>query len=1274
MKKQVKILVVNHSPETPPPYGSLLAAKGYHLINAADAAKAQPLAAAENPNLILLPLHPAGGDGLEIVRTLASSGQTRDIPVVIISDKPESPDDLAEGLNLGAADYLIVPFSHEELLARIATQLARAGSNRSHKKHRATSWEPEQFSRAVPKSLSVLRDLFEHSPIGTALTGLDGTLHFNKAFRDMLGYTAAEMRGKTLRDITHPDDLAASFGVIDRIKSSTADQMRLEKRYLRKDGSALWADVLIYQYRDASGNPSPVVTWASDISVRKRMELALRESEEKHRLMLQETSEPIFCLNPDGVFIFVNDAYARLTGKSSEALTGKSVGEIFPPDQAQHRRGILHRVIASGKKEFFSFEYNDPSGEKRYIRSSLEPLYDEKGCVCRIFGIASDVTVENRILEALRNKTALADALIHSSPDGFLIVDAAGRKILQNQRVVDLWKIPRQIADDPDDRVQLAHVKQMAVDPDAFVAKVAYLYDHPLETAHDEVALVDGTVLERYSAPMSGNDGRYYGRIWSFHDITRIRRASDALQANEIKYRSLFDSMNEGCSLHRIVFDERGTPCDYTILDVNPAFEKILGIPRETAVGKRATEVYNIASAPNLEIYARVASSGVPERFEIDFAPMQKSFSITCFSTGEGRFATIFEDCTERKRMVRNLRETSELLSYFIKRSPIYAFIKEVKRGESRVLYASDNYIDMIGIAGAAMTGKTMQELFPPDFAEKITADDGDVVAKGRNLRLEETLNGKRYITYKFPIRQADRTLLAGYSVDISELKNTEEALRESNESLRTIVTSSPLGVIVLDDKGNVKQWNPAAEKIFGWSEREVLGDPLPYIPAERMSEHVAIRNRVLHGEAIEKIEMQRQRKDGTPVDLIISLAPLRDAAGAITGIMSLVMDITDRKRAEAVIQNLQKLESLGALAGGIAHDFNNLLGGIYGYLELSTESPEKPRADKFLSKAMETIERGRDLTRQLITFAKGGTPIREVGRLFPFVKDTARFALSGSSVSCECTVAPDLWPCNFDKNQIGQVVDNIVINAKQAMPSGSVIEISAANVSFVKKAHPILPAGNYVKISIRDHGTGMSKELLPRIFDPFFTTKSTGHGLGLATTFSIVKRHGGTIEVESEPGTGSVFHVILPAASDPVAAPHRKTPVSFEGSGLFLVMDDEEVIREVTRTMLESMGFEVCCTMNGREAIALFKTEMTKGNSIAGAIFDLTVPGAMGGKEAAATLRKLGFDTPLFASSGHADDPIIASPEKFGFTGSICKPFRKSDLTELLRKHLPKK
>jgi CheY-like chemotaxis protein len=295
---------------------------------------------------------------------------------------------------------------------------------------------------------------------------------------------------------------------------------------------------------------------------------------------------------------------------------------------------------------------------------------------------------------------------------------------------------------------------------------------------------------------------------------------------------------------------------------------------------------------------------------------------------------------------------------------------------------------------------------------------------------------------------------------------------------------------------------------------------------------------------------------------------------------------------------------------------------------------------------------------------------VKKVTAVATLIQEAVQFALSGGNVACRFAFDDHLWLCDIDKNQIGQVVDNIVINAQHAMPNGGAIDVSAVNLRLGDKENPALPAGTYVRLSFRDYGIGISKDLMPRIFDPFYTTKPKGHGLGLATCYSIVHRHGGCIDVESEPGKGSTFHVYLPAVTGSIAE-QVKPSVKRRGAGTIIVVDDEEVIRRTVSKMLQLLGYQAVCKSDGRELVEFYAAELALGHRYVGIILDLTIRDGMGGVETAAAIRRVDPRVPIFVASGYADDAAMQSPAEFGFNASLCKPFTVAELSELLEQHL---
>jgi nitrogen-specific signal transduction histidine kinase/ActR/RegA family two-component response regulator len=383
------------------------------------------------------------------------------------------------------------------------------------------------------------------------------------------------------------------------------------------------------------------------------------------------------------------------------------------------------------------------------------------------------------------------------------------------------------------------------------------------------------------------------------------------------------------------------------------------------------------------------------------------------------------------------------------------------------------------------------------------------------------------------------------------------------------------------------------------------------------------------------------------------------------------LVDITDRKRAEEELQRAEKLESLGILASGIAHDFNNILLSLCGNTQLAAmeAAPESHMAE-LLAESLKACTRARGLAQQLLTFARGGAPIKKTASIAELIQDCAKFALHGSNVGCDFEIAEQLWPVDIDEGQISQVIHNLVINADQAMPEGGVIKISAENMvidSDDGAHHPTLEDGDYVRISIQDEGIGIPSEHLTKIFDPYFTTKQRGSGLGLASSYSIVKRHDGHLGVQSHAPVGTTFEVYLPASKASVEPEESEEAECAAGNGKILFMDDEEQLRALAGKLLKHLGYRVEGASDGAEAIEAYRKAMASGEPFAAVILDLTVPGGMGGKAAVKELLEIDPDVVAIVSSGYSNDTIMANYRHYGFSGVIAKPYQLEELAEAL-------
>jgi len=443
-----------------------------------------------------------------------------------------------------------------------------------------------------------------------------------------------------------------------------------------------------------------------------------------------------------------------------------------------------------------------------------------------------------------------------------------------------------------------------------------------------------------------------------------------------------------------------------------------------------------------------------------------------------------------------------------------------------------------------------------------------------------------------------------------------------------------------------------------GISHIEISSSPLRNAKGEIIAGIEAVRNITERKQAEEELKKHRERLE----DLVEERTAELKKANA-----RLQQEVAERERMETELTRAQKLESLGLLAGGIAHDFNNLLGAIMGNLSLAMldVDPANPASHQ-LAKAEQASLRAQELTRQLLTFSRGGAPVKKLIALAGVISEAAGFALQSSRVLHELAIPKGLWPVEADEGQMMQVFNNLLINADQAMPSGGIIRIFAQNITLGPGNGLPLGAGPYVKISVADEGAGIPAEHMEKVFEPFFTTKQKGSGLGLAVSYSIIRKHEGLITVESEPGRGTTFHIYLPASQREVVFSWRDDTFT-KGNGHILVMDDEEEMRNTTGDMLVRLGYTVDYAGEGGEAIAKYRQAQEAGQPFGAVIMDLTVPGGMGGKEAVRKLLEIDPAARIIVSSGYSHDPVMSDFRSYGFQGLVTKPYRLHDLSEVV-------
>lgn len=636
-------------------------------------------------------------------------------------------------------------------------------------------------------------------------------------------------------------------------------------------------------------------------------------------------------------------------------------------------------------------------------------------------------------------------------------------------------------------------------------------------------------------------------------------------------------------------------------------------------------------------------------------------------------------DITERKKAEDALRESEQQYKALIEQSANPVYILQFDR------------LVLVNEAWEKLFGYTRDEVLSRDFDYMIfiAPEYHDHVLERRRQR---KLGAKVTTNYELGVITKDgsrrdlevsvaeiswknQPAVQGVYYDITERKRAEAALAKEKELLMVTLRSIGDGVITTDVDGNIILMNKIAESLTGWSQEEAIHHPigqiLNMVDQKTRQKFDSPVSKIISSASIYELsdDIILISKDGTERLIADSGAPIRDKEGKVIGTVIVFRDITDKRKMEEERIKAMKLESIGLLAGGIAHDFNNILTAILGNIsiaKLEAESNHKDRLIDILNKSEKASFRAKELTQQLLTFSRGGAPIRKTVSIGELIRESADLMIRGSNVLCEYQIADDLWPVDADQGQISQVIHNLVINSVQAMPGGGIIKIFAENFQ-VDEVTPSMRRGNYVKIIIKDQGMGIPVEHLSKIFDPYFTTKQKGSGLGLATCYSIIKNHEGYISVESQLGSGTAFLIYLPAsASQFVTKTEYKMSVG-TGSGRILIMDDEEDIRDITSRILKRLGYESAVAADGVEAIRMYKEAKESGHPFNAVIMDLTIPGGMGGKEAIKTLLEYDPHAKVIVASGYSNDPIMSDFKKFGFSGYIVKPYDLEEFKILL-------
>ncbi len=825
---------------------------------------------------------------------------------------------------------------------------------------------------------------------------------------------------------------------------------------------------------------------------------------------------------------------------------------------------------------------------------------------------------------------------------------------------------------------------QKVFDQTIHKGEIPVRYENEIQTRAGERRLIAWS-----NVVLRDMQGRVVGTMSLGEDVTERRGSEQVLKESHERYRLLFES-----NPHPMWVTDAET---LRFLAVNQATMRQYGYTREEFLTMTLKEIRPPEEVPRLMGALTHVQQGLysppgiwrhrrkdGSEFEVE---------VTLYSldlAGRPAFLTTAVEVTERHRAEQALK-ASETRYRLVSRATNEA-IWDWDLTSNKVEW-NEGVSTLFGYSAGQVGPDASWWIgtIHPEDRDRITASIHSVIDGGRTYWKDEYRYRRSDGSYAPVVdcgyvvhdEEGRAVRMIGAMMDLSDVKRAEAALAAEKEQLAVTLRSIADAVVTTDTDGTIVLMNKAAEDLTGSTQEEAagrsFGEVFRLIDEPSGRAHDDLVRAILGSDGPRGLPPNTAlvTRDGRVRQIAETGAPIKDQSGRALGVVVVFRDITEKRRLEEEMLKASKLESVGVLAGGIAHDFNNILTAVLGNILLIKMST-KPDDSLYrrLLEAESACLRAKDLTKQLLTFSKGGDPMKVRVSLDDLAGEAADLALRGSNIRCEPEFPKNLWPVEVDRGQMLQVIHGLLQNARQAMPDGGTIRIRSENLTLgPARSGPAasLTPGRYVRLSIADQGHGIPKAIQARIFDPYFTTRSKGSGLGLAIAYSVVTKHEGTILVESADGAGAVFHLLLPAGPAPPlargAVEDRAAPPL--PGGRILVMDDEEAIKDVTGAMLLHFGFKADFAADGEEALSLFERARAAGRPYDAVILDLMIPGGMGGEETVRRLRALDPEVRAIVSSGYSSDPVLGDFRRYGFTGMVAKPFTMDDLSNVLQRVL---
>ncbi|HWQ53751.1 MAG TPA: PAS domain S-box protein [Bryobacteraceae bacterium] len=1227
----------------------LLRSEGFEIIDAASGADALRLAAEKQPSLVLTEIELPDINGFAVCRRLKANPQTAAIPVLHISSLGKLEHEYPESLESGAQAYLQLPVEPPVLIAMI-TALIRAASAG------AASLDVE---RAALDSAALFP---EQNPSPVLRIGGDGTLLYaNPSSKVLISEWKCE-HGQRV-----PNHLQKA---VEEVMAQGAPA-ELDIRVGERDFSFLVAPIAGSQYANLYGR---------DVTQRKRLADQLRERVEELETVMEVAPVAIWVAHdPECRTITGNrmaDLFYEAGAGENVSANVSAVRRFFQGGRELQPRELPMQEAALQGTDIRNSELDVllPSGRRMHMLGHASPLRNAAGQIRGCVGAFLDITERKQAEEALRESEERFSILADGCPAIIWVSDADGGNRFVNRTYREFFGVTYEQVEG---RKWQPYIHP--ADERAYVGEVlrAVRERVPIR-AEARIRRADGEWrwISSYGEPRFSPGGEFIGHAGTSLDITERKRAEEALRESEIRYRTLFDSIDEGYCIVEVIFDDNEKPIDYRFLEVNQWFEKHTGLIG--AKGKRMRELAQGHEEQWFEIYGRIASTGQPARFESRAEQLHRWYDVYAYRFGspeKRQVAVLFNNITERKLAEQARRESEERFRRLVE---VSAQIVWATNAQGKAEIDSPSW--------RAFTGRTLQQWLGWNWLDAIHPDERPRVADAwrhavstatpyhSEYRQLSARGEYRHIASQAaPIFKPDGTVRewVGMSTDITDRKQAEHALAEAMQRLDAHMDNSPLAVIEFDPQFRVTRWSKEAKRIFGWSAEEILGRAIAEMPWVHEADIEAVRRvsqEMLDGTHPRNLSMNRNyRKDGSLVDCEWYNSALYDSDHKLVSIFSQVLDVTDRKRTEERLRQAQKMESIALLAGGVAHDFNNLLVAVIGNASLASEMlPPGSPAEELLDRIVKSGEQAAHLTKQMLAYSGKGRFVIEPVNLSDVVREVTDLVRSTApkKIAMQLDFEPGLPPIEADRGQIHQVLMNLVINATEAIGNETgliAVQTSVATVDeqFTRglDGWDIMP-GKYVCLEVRDTGCGMDEATKAKIFDPFFTTKFQGRGLGLAAVGGIVRGHKGAIRVRTAPGRGTSFLLLFPATRPQPAvratALRPRAEQDLHPGGAILVVDDEESVRNVAKLALERRGCTVLLASSGFEALSVLRQN---GDKVAIVILDLSMPG-MSGEEVLPKLLAVNSRLDVVISSGYAEADALRLFEGMPIAGFIQKPY----------------